>query len=144
VEGVAEQWNIKSIQRIYVHAFNGDFFAYADQNRMTQVLHNLIGNAVKYSPGTERIDITMWEENEWICIDVRDYGIGIPENVQDQLFTKFYRVDNSDHRQIGGTGLGLYISRKIVEDHHGTITFISAVGKGSTFKVRLPKQEDLL
>ncbi|MBY0220059.1 ATP-binding protein [Paenibacillus illinoisensis] len=144
VEGVAEQWNIKSIQRIYVHAFNGDFFAYADQNRMTQVLHNLIGNAVKYSPGTERIDITMWEENEWICIDVRDYGIGIPENVQDQLFAKFYRVDNSDHRQIGGTGLGLYISRKIVEDHHGTITFISAVGKGSTFKVRLPKQEDLL
>ncbi|MGF9700504.1 ATP-binding protein [Paenibacillus sp. MABNR03] len=144
IEGVAEQWNIKSVQRIYVHAFNGDFFAYADQNRMVQVLHNLVGNAVKYSPGTDRIDITLWEEDEWICIDVRDYGIGIPENVQDMLFTKFYRVDNSDHRQIGGTGLGLYISRKIVEDHHGTLTFISASDKGSTFKIRLPKQEDLL
>ncbi|MFS0873502.1 ATP-binding protein [Paenibacillus xylanilyticus] len=144
VEGVAEQWNIKSVQRIYVHAFNGDFFAYADQNRMVQVLHNLVGNAVKYSPGTDRIDITLWEEDKWICIDVRDYGIGIPENVQDMLFSKFYRVDNSDHRQIGGTGLGLYISRKIVEDHHGTLTFISASDKGSTFKIRLPKQEDLL
>lgn len=144
VEGVAEQWNIQSIQRIYVHAFNGDFFAYADQNRMVQVLHNLIGNAVKYSPGADRIDITLWEEKEWLCIDVRDYGIGIPENVQDLLFTKFYRVDNSDHRQIGGTGLGLYISRKIVEDHQGTLTFISAPLKGSTFKVRLPKQDELV
>lgn len=144
VEGVAEQWNMQSIQRIYVHAFNGDFFAYADQNRMVQVLHNLVGNAVKYSPGADRIDITLWEEKEWLCIDVRDYGIGIPENVQDLLFTKFYRVDNSDHRQIGGTGLGLYISRKIVEDHQGTLTFISAPHKGSTFKVRLPKQDELL
>jgi len=144
VEGVAEQWNMTSIQRIHVHAFNGDFFAYADQNRMIQVLHNLIGNAVKYSPGADRIDITLWEEEKWLCIDVRDYGIGIPENVQDMLFTKFYRVDNSDHRQIGGTGLGLYISRKIVEDHQGTLTFIPAPHKGSTFKVRLPKQDELL
>lgn len=144
VEGVAEQWNMTSIQRIHVHAFNGDFFAYADQNRMIQVLHNLIGNAVKYSPGADRIDITLWEEEKWLCIDVRDYGIGIPENVQDMLFTKFYRVDNSDHRQIGGTGLGLYISRKIVEDHQGSLTFISAPHKGSTFKVRLPKQDELL
>lgn len=144
VEGVAEQWNIKSVQRIYVHAFNGDFFAYADQNRMAQVLHNLVGNAVKYSPGADRIDITLWEEKKWLCIDVRDYGIGIAEEVQDMLFTKFYRVDNSDHRQIGGTGLGLYISRKIVEDHHGKLTVMSAPGKGSTFKVRLPKQEALV
>ncbi|MCM3175493.1 ATP-binding protein [Paenibacillus sp. MER 99-2] len=144
VEGVAEQWNMKSVQRIEVHAFNGDFFAYADQNRMVQVMHNLIGNAVKYSPGTDRIDITLWEEEEWLCIDVRDYGIGIAENVKDLLFTKFYRVDNSDHRQIGGTGIGLYISRKIVEDHQGTIGFISAPGKGSTFKIRLPKQNELL
>jgi len=143
VEGVAEQWNMTSIQRIYVHAFNGDFFAYADQNRMIQVLHNLIGNAVKYSPGADRIDITLWEEKEWLCLDVRDYGIGIPENAQDMLFKKFYRVDNSGHRQIGGTGLGLYISRKIVEDHQGTLTFISAQDKGSTFKVRLPKQDEL-
>ncbi|QOS81120.1 PAS domain S-box protein [Paenibacillus sp. JNUCC31] len=144
VEGVAEQWNMTSIQRIHVHAFNGDFFAYADRNRMIQVLHNLIGNAVKYSPGAERIDITLWEEQEWLCIDVRDYGIGIPENAQDMLFKKFYRVDNSGHRQIGGTGLGLYISRNIVEDHHGTLTFISAPDKGSTFKVRLPKLDELV
>ncbi|WP_440112698.1 PAS domain-containing sensor histidine kinase [Paenibacillus sp. QZ-Y1] len=144
VECVAEQWNMKAIQRIYVHAFNGDFFAYADQNRMVQVLHNLIGNAVKYSPGADRIDITLWEEQEWICIDVRDYGIGIAEGVQDMLFTKFYRVDNSDHRQIGGTGLGLYISREIVEDHQGTLTLMSAPDKGSTFKIRLPKQNEMI
>ncbi|WKL03808.1 PAS domain S-box protein [Paenibacillus amylolyticus] len=135
VEGVAEQWNMKSAQRIYVHTFNGDFFAYADQNRMVQVLHNLVGNAVKYSPGADRIDVTLWEEEEWLCLDVRDYGIGIAEQEKDMLFNKFYRVDNSDHRQIGGTGIGLYISRKIVEDHKGTLTFISAPGKGSTFKV---------
>lgn len=144
VEGVAEQWNMKSAQRIYVHTFNGDFFAYADQNRMVQVLHNLVGNAVKYSPGADRIDVTLWEEEEWLCLDVRDYGIGIAEQEKDMLFNKFYRVDNSDHRQIGGTGIGLYISRKIVEDHKGTLTFISAPGKGSTFKVRLPKQDVLV
>ncbi|WP_181150923.1 PAS domain-containing sensor histidine kinase [Paenibacillus sp. PCH8] len=144
VEGVADQWNMKSVQRIYVHTFNGDFFAYADQNRMVQVLHNLVGNAVKYSPGADRIDVTLWEEEEWLCIDVRDYGIGIAEQEKERLFNKFYRVDNSGHRQIGGTGLGLYISRKIVEDHKGTLTFISATDKGSTFKVRLPKQDVLL
>ncbi|WP_339310809.1 ATP-binding protein [Paenibacillus sp. FSL k6-2145] len=144
VEGVAEQWNMKSAQRIYVHTFNGDFFAYADQNRMVQVLHNLVGNAVKYSPGADRIDVTLWEEEEWLCLDVRDYGIGIAEQEKDMLFNKFYRVDNSDHRQIGGTGIGLYISRKIVEDHKGTLTFISAPDKGSTFKVRLPKQDVLV
>ncbi|WP_342552812.1 ATP-binding protein [Paenibacillus sp. FSL R7-0652] len=144
VEGVAEQWNMKSSQRIYVHVFNGDLFAYADQNRIVQVLHNLIGNAVKYSPGAERIDVTLWEEEGALCIDVRDYGIGIAESEKELLFNKFYRVDNSDHRQIGGTGLGLYISRKIVEDHHGSLTFMSAPGKGSTFKVRLPKQDVVL
>ncbi|WP_186375567.1 PAS domain-containing sensor histidine kinase [Paenibacillus xylanexedens] len=144
VEGVAEQWNMKSSQRIYVHVFNGDLFAYADQNRIVQVLHNLIGNAVKYSPGAERIDVTLWEEEGALCIDVRDYGIGIAESEKDLLFNKFYRVDNSDHRQIGGTGLGLYISRKIVEDHQGSLTFMSAPGKGSTFKVRLPKQDVVL
>ncbi|PZT57622.1 PAS domain-containing sensor histidine kinase [Paenibacillus silvae] len=144
VEGVAEQWNRKSSQRIYVHAFNGDLFAYADQNRIVQVLHNLIGNAVKYSPGADRIDVTLWEEDDVLCIDVRDYGIGIAESEKHMLFNKFYRVDNSDHRQIGGTGLGLYISRKIVEDHHGSLTFMSAPGKGSTFKVRLPKHEVVL
>ncbi|WP_434749402.1 ATP-binding protein [Paenibacillus amylolyticus] len=144
VEGVAEQWNMKSSQRIYVHAFNGDLFAYADQNRIVQVLHNLIGNAVKYSPGADRIDVTLWEEEGALCIDVRDYGIGIAESEKDLLFNKFYRVDNSDHRQIGGTGLGLYISRKIVEDHHGSLTFMSVPGKGSTFKVRLPKQDVVL
>lgn len=144
VEGVVDQWNMKSVQRIHVHTFNGDFFAYADQNRMVQVLHNLVGNAVKYSPGADRIDVTLWEEEEWLCIDVRDYGIGIDEKEKDMLFNKFYRVDNSDHRQIGGTGIGLYISRKIVEDHNGTLSFISAPDKGSTFKVRLPKQDVLL
>ncbi|UOK62979.1 ATP-binding protein [Paenibacillus sp. OVF10] len=111
---------------------------------MVQVLHNLVGNAVKYSPGADRIDVTLWEEEEWLCLDVRDYGIGIAEQEKDMLFNKFYRVDNSDHRQIGGTGIGLYISRKIVEDHKGTLTFISAPDKGSTFKVRLPKQDVLV
>ncbi|WP_418039304.1 ATP-binding protein [Paenibacillus xylanilyticus] len=144
VEGVAEQWNLKAKQRIYVHALDGDFFAYADRNRMIQVLHNIVGNAVKYSPGADRIDITVWEGEEYLCVDVRDYGIGIAENVQDNLFTKFYRVDNSDHRQIGGTGLGLYISKRIVEDHEGTLTFSSTPNKGSTFMIRLPKYDELI
>ncbi|MFE6078564.1 ATP-binding protein [Paenibacillus sp. NPDC057886] len=144
VEGVAEQWNLKATQRIYVHALEGDFFAYADRNRIIQVLHNVVGNAVKYSPEADRIDITVWEDEEQLCVDIRDYGIGIAENVQGNLFTKFYRVDNSDHRQIGGTGLGLYISRKIVEDHEGTLTFSSAKNKGSTFRIRLPKHGELI
>lgn len=144
VEGVAEQWDLKAKQRIYVHALNGDFFAYADRNRMIQVLHNIVGNAVKYSPDADRIDITVWEDEEILSVDVRDYGIGIPEDVQSNLFKKFYRVDNSDQRQIGGTGLGLYISRKIVEDHGGTLTFHSVSKKGSTFTIRLPKHAELI
>ncbi len=144
VEGVAEQWNLKAKQRIYVHALEGDFFVYADRNRTIQVLHNIVGNAVKYSPDADRIDITVWEKEEHLGVDVRDYGIGIAEDVQANLFTKFYRVDNSDHRQIGGTGLGLYISRKIVEDHGGTLTCFSIPNKGSTFTIHLPKQDELI
>lgn len=144
VEGVAEQWNLKAKQRIYVHALNGDFFAYADRNRIIQVFHNIVGNAVKYSPDADRIDITVWEEDENLGVDVRDYGIGIAENVHSNLFKKFYRVDNSEQRQIGGTGLGLYISRKIVEDHGGTLTFHSVSNKGSTFTIRLPKLVELI
>lgn len=135
---VAEQWQGKQRHVLKVAVPEADCFIRADRDRMTQVLHNLISNAVKYSPQAERIDIRVHAESGHWLIEVQDYGLGIPEEARSKMFNKFYRVDNSDRRQIGGTGLGLAIVKEIVREHRGDIDFVSRLGQGSTFTVRLP------
>ncbi|WP_411344882.1 ATP-binding protein [Paenibacillus sp. WLX1005] len=139
VADVAGQWDGKQDHSINIVLPEQTTLVRADRDRITQVMHNLISNAVKYSPGQELIDVRIREEDDNWLAEVQDYGLGIPEEAKDQMFGKFYRVDNSDRRQIGGTGLGLAIVREIVRDLGGEVTFDSILGQGSTFTVKLPK-----
>jgi signal transduction histidine kinase len=111
-----------------------------DVRRMEQVFSNVIGNAIKYSPGGGDIEITIREARgaREVVISIRDHGIGIPLHEQGSIFGRFARASNSGARRIGGTGLGLYLSRELVELHAGRIWFESVQGQGSTFFIALP------
>jgi len=111
-----------------------------DSQRIEQVLSNLIGNAIKYSPDEGSIEIMLREEGEAqrVVLSVRDRGIGIPTQQQASIFGRFMRADNARAYGIGGTGLGLYLSRELVELHGGRIWFESTEGQGSTFFLALP------
>ncbi|TBL74506.1 ATP-binding protein [Paenibacillus thalictri] len=113
-----------------------------DKDKLQQVFLNLLSNAVKYSPSGGTVTITYKEEGPDLVIEVKDEGLGIPDDALPQLFNKFYRVDNSDRREIGGTGLGLAIVKEIVQEHSGTISAASVYGKGSVFTVRLPQSDE--
>jgi len=101
------------------------------------VIGNLISNAIKYSPQGGVIEISAEAENGSVRVEVRDEGMGIPAGQQHQIFTKFFRGDAAASG-ITGTGLGLAVSRDIVESHGGRIGFTSAEGEGTTFFVELP------
>ncbi|MDX8344324.1 ATP-binding protein [Rossellomorea sp. YZS02] len=109
-----------------------------DRDKLAQAFTNLISNAIKYSPDGGTITVMFREGDECISIEIRDEGLGIPQEAIPNLFTKFYRVDNSDQRRIGGTGLGLTIVKEIIETHEGKIMVTSEEGKGSVFTIRLP------
>jgi len=114
------------------------YYVNLDPDLITEVVGNLIENAIKYSPkGSVLVDVIADDEN--ITISVEDNGIGISEEDLPHLFQKFYRVNNSETNQIGGTGLGLYLSKKLVERLGGQITVNSRYHKGSTFFVELPR-----
>lgn len=114
------------------------YYVYADADRMREVVTNLFDNAVKYTP-EGKITISMTGNDQVVQCSVRDTGPGIPAEDVPHLFQKFYRVDNSATRTIGGTGLGLFICRKIVELYSGRIWVESEVGKGSSFYINLPR-----
>lgn len=137
IEEVAATWQSKQSHEIRLELSNRASFVRADQGQLTQVLHNLISNAIKYSPQATGIDVRVVASEDNVRLEVQDYGLGIPDEAKDRLFAKFYRVDNSDRREIGGTGLGLAIVKDIVEAHGGSIDFTSRLGEGSTFAVTL-------
>ncbi len=114
------------------------YYAYADPERLMEVLTNLFDNAIKYTE-TGSITIGLGGDEANVTMFVRDTGAGIPAESIDHLFQKFYRVDNSAVRTIGGTGLGLYISKKIVELYNGKIWAESTLGKGTTFYINIPR-----
>jgi signal transduction histidine kinase/GAF domain-containing protein len=113
---------------------------YADPGRIEQVLSNLIGNAIKYSPDGGPIEITLWEamDTQEARLSVRDGGIGIPEKDQARIFGHFARASNADTYKISGTGFGLYLCRELIARHNGRIWFESKEGQGSTFFMALP------
>jgi len=113
--------------------------AMVDGDRVQQVLTNLVSNARKYSPAGGEIRIEVATSEAGVEIAVRDHGLGLPPEALQHLFEKFYRVDNSDRRQIKGTGLGLAISKKIIEAHGGRIWAESeGAGQGARFAFTLP------
>ena len=111
-----------------------------DKDRLTEVFMNLIDNAIKFTPPEGKININAWDEKEFVHITVTDSGIGIPENVIPSLFQRFYQADASLTRKYGGTGLGLYICKSIVDAHKGEIWVESKERAGTTVHVRLPKK----
>lgn len=114
------------------------YYVHADPDRMREVITNLFDNAVKYTE-SGKISIGLTGNTEVVQFFIRDTGPGIPEADIGHLFQKFYRVDNTATRTIGGTGLGLFISRKIIELYKGRIWAESQLGKGSTFYINLPR-----
>ncbi len=114
------------------------YYVYVDGDRLREVIINLFDNAVKYTPDG-KITLGLTGDNQVVQCYVRDTGPGIPADDVPHLFQKFYRVDNSATRTIGGTGLGLFICQKIVELYNGRIWVESEFGKGSSFYINLPR-----
>ncbi|HUE75183.1 MAG TPA: HAMP domain-containing sensor histidine kinase, partial [Chloroflexota bacterium] len=109
-----------------------------DVARLDQVLTNLLSNAIKYSPGGGGVEVRLTSDDGQAILSVADHGIGIPEDERDRLFTAFSRTSVAQQSGIEGTGLGLFITRRIVRSHGGDVTFDETPGGGATFTVRVP------
>jgi signal transduction histidine kinase len=109
-----------------------------DGQRLQQVLSHLLSNAVKFSPKGAQVELSAMQMGDWVRLQVRDHGPGIPEAFRARVFERFAQADGSDMRKVGGTGLGLAISRELVQQMGGNIGFESLEGKGATFWVDFP------
>jgi signal transduction histidine kinase len=114
------------------------YYVNADPDRLVEVINNLYDNAVKYTE-KGKVIIGLTGNDKVVQFYIKDTGMGIPKDDLAHLFQKFYRVDSTDTRLVGGSGLGLFISRKIIEMYNGRIWAESEVGKGTTFFINLPR-----
>lgn len=115
-----------------------------DNDKMTQVIENILNNAIKYSPDGGKIRVKMKTTDSQLIISISDQGLGIPKKDLPLIFDRFYRVDKARSRAQGGTGLGLAIAKEIVKQHNGFIWAKSDYGKGSTFTIVLPYEKDVV
>lgn len=113
-----------------------------DTDKMTQVIDNILNNAIKYSPDGGKITISMKTTDDQMILSISDQGLGIPKQDLPKIFDRFYRVDRARSRAQGGTGLGLAIAKEIIKQHKGFIWAKSEYGKGSTFTIVLPYDKD--
>ena len=113
-----------------------------DTDKMTQVIDNILNNAIKYSPDGGKITVTMKTTDDQMILSISDQGLGIPKQDLPRIFDRFYRVDRARSRAQGGTGLGLAIAKEIIKQHKGFIWAKSEYGKGSTFTIVLPYDRD--
>jgi signal transduction histidine kinase len=111
----------------------------ADPERITVVFQQLVGNAIKFSPNGGQVQVRLTEQYDCIQVAVSDQGIGIPSSQVDRIFDRFYQIDSSSKRRFEGVGLGLSVTKRIVEAHGGQISVRSKLGKGSIFYFTLPK-----
>ena len=113
-----------------------------DTDKMTQVIDNILNNAIKYSPDGGKITVSMKTTDDQMILSISDQGLGIPKQDLPKIFDRFYRVDKARSRAQGGTGLGLAIAKEIIKQHNGFIWAKSEYGKGSTFTIVLPYDKD--
>lgn len=140
VQEIITEQQMSTSHRIYLESENiGN--VYGDRHRISQVMSNLIGNAIKYSPDSDKIQIsTKITDKRNILFSVRDFGIGIPADKTDKVFEQYYRVSGSMEHTFPGLGLGLYISSEIIKHSGGRIFVNSIEGKGSEFCFEIPKK----
>ncbi|PRO64366.1 cell wall metabolism sensor histidine kinase WalK [Alkalicoccus urumqiensis] len=119
-----------------------DITVFGDRDKLTQLMDNIVSNAVKYSPEGGTITVTLRTEESRIVVSVKDEGVGIPKDNVNHVFDRFYRVDKARSRNLGGTGLGLAIAREIALSHGGNIWVSSEWGKGTTFSFSLPYTQE--
>jgi PAS domain S-box-containing protein len=138
---VVDKFKTQTDQHVLSAEFPPDFpMIQADAARLEQVISNLIGNAIKYSPKGGAIRVTGRVQPDQVSVSVADEGIGIPPEEQARIFERFYRVDDALSRRTAGSGLGLYLAKAVVEAHHGTIWVESAPGRGAAFSFALPRK----
>lgn len=141
IKEVLEVYSIDKRHSFKVDIQGDELSIYGDYDRIKQLLSNLISNAKKYSVNEQEISIEVIEKEKELEVVIEDKGLGIPKESISKLFNKFYRVDNSDHRKIGGTGLGLVICKEIIEAHGGSIWIESQLGIGTNVHFTIPKVE---
>lgn len=147
VEDVLKEQNATFKMRQQKAIFTGTLDradAFIDSYNIRMVLENIIDNASKYSPPGKTVTVTLENNEERCIINIHDEGVGIRKDDQSKLFQKFTRIDNPLSALVDGTGLGLYWAKKIVDLHEGNIAVDSRLGKGTTFTVCLPKNNNLL
>ena len=127
--------------RVVLRSPGDPVLVHADPFRVGQVVANLVSNALKYSPPQSPVEVSVIRDGEQAIISVRDQGEGIPLSEQDRVFDRFHRVDSGMTRRTGGTGLGLYIAKRLVEAMAGRLWLMSRPGEGSTFSFSLPLAE---
>lgn len=146
-DGLATKASEKQLNYIFMPDIVGEskekslqpiFYANIDPDHFREVVSNLIENAIKYTPSGEVV-VNITGDDKQISVSIKDSGIGIPAEDIPHLFQKFYRVDNSDTREIGGTGLGLYLSRRLAEAMSGNLRVESKYKEGSTFYLEIPR-----
>jgi two-component system phosphate regulon sensor histidine kinase PhoR len=109
-----------------------------DAEALRELVDNLVGNAVKYTPAGGRVQVLLRADADWAILEVEDNGIGIDPNDQGRVFERFYRVDKARSRELGGTGLGLSIVKHVALSHRGNVSLRSSLGEGSNFRVQIP------
>jgi PAS domain S-box-containing protein len=144
-ERVVERYRLRAPQHDLILDFSADFpDVTGDPQRLEQVLDNLVSNAIKYSPGGGEVRISGDASPAEVTLTVSDEGVGVPLEEQERIFDRFYRLESPETRAVSGTGLGLYLTRTIVQAHGGRVWVESVPGQGSTFYVVLPRQTGLV
>jgi signal transduction histidine kinase len=111
---------------------------YLDTDKMRQVIMNFLDNAVYYSPEHTTISVRLYTSDGFAMCEIIDHGMGVPPDAQAKLFSKFFRAENAKRQRPDGTGIGLYLAKKVIDGHGGKVLFSTVEGEGSTFGFRLP------
>ncbi len=125
--------------KVVMNTPDADMQVIGDRRQLVSAVSNLVENAVKYSEPDSTVEVTALVDSDWVEMQVRDFGVGIPMRDLERIFERFYRVDRARSRDTGGTGLGLAIVRHVANNHGGEVSVTSVEGEGSTFVLKVPK-----